>query len=42
MDQFEIHFSKRYYEFYSGSSLAFEVHQGLVFIQFPEIEMTRF
>lgn len=32
MDQFEIHFRKKYYEFYSGSSLAFEVCQGLVFL----------
>lgn len=32
MDQFEIHFRKKYYEFYSGSSLAFEVRQGLVFL----------
>lgn len=32
MDQFEIHFWKKYYEFYSGSSFAFEVRQGLVFL----------
>lgn len=32
MDQFEIHYRKKYDEFYSGSSLAFEVRQGLVFL----------
>lgn len=32
MNQFEIHFRKKYYEFYSGSSFAFEVSQGLVFL----------
>lgn len=38
MDQFEIHFRKKYYEFYSGSSFAFEVRQGLVFFNFQKLK----
>lgn len=38
MDQFEIHFRKKYYEFYSGSSLAFEVCQGLDFFNFQKLK----